>query len=52
MYPKRIKEFVPWTKAMIQGATVDKPEYGKSRTRKFKTRKRRRKRKKKRLADG
>lgn len=28
-YPKTISKFVPWTKAMVAGATVDKPDYGK-----------------------
>lgn len=35
-YPKRVKEFVPWSKAMVQGATVGNPSYpsgSKARTR-------------------
>lgn len=31
MYPKKVKLFVPWAKAMVAGATVDKPTYSKSR---------------------
>lgn len=27
MYPKRKKEFVQWSKAMVEGATVGKPSY-------------------------
>lgn len=41
MYPKQVKLFVPWAKAMVQGATVDKPNYGKT------MRKRRKKRRRK-----
>lgn len=26
-YPKRVREFVPWSKAMVQGATVGSPSY-------------------------
>lgn len=26
-YPKRVAEFVPWSKAMVQGATVGNPRY-------------------------
>jgi len=29
MYPKRVKLFIPWSKAMVAGATVDKPSYSK-----------------------
>lgn len=28
-YPKTVDKFIPWTKAMVAGATVDKPNYGK-----------------------
>jgi len=31
MYPKRKDLFDAWHKAMVAGATVDKPNYGKSR---------------------
>jgi len=27
MYPKKVKLFIPWSKAMVAGATVDKPSY-------------------------
>jgi len=29
MYPKKVKLFIPWSKAMVAGATVDKPSYSK-----------------------
>lgn len=31
MYPKDVTRFISWSKAMVAGATVDKPNYGKSR---------------------
>jgi len=31
-YPKTVDKFIPWTKAMVAGATVDKPNYGKKMT--------------------
>lgn len=44
-YPRTIRTFIPWTKAMIQGATLDKPSYpGTKET----ARRRRKKRKKRR----
>lgn len=27
MYPKAVWKFVPWAKAMVQGATVGQPQY-------------------------
>lgn len=30
MYPRRKDLFVAWAKAMVEGATVDKPNYGKT----------------------
>lgn len=30
MYPKNKAKFDAWHKAMVAGATVDKPDYGKS----------------------
>jgi len=27
MYPKKVKLFVPWSKAMVAGATVGSPDY-------------------------
>jgi len=44
MYPKRVKEFIPWSKAMVAGATVGNPTYSKtgSKNRMRKRRKRRR----------
>jgi len=50
-YPKTVKMFVPWTKAMVAGATVDKPSYpgtklkSSASKRKRKARKRRKRRK-------
>lgn len=41
-YPKTVDKFIPWSKAMVAGATVDKPHYGKSRTRRYRTRRTRR----------
>jgi len=32
-YPRTLKLFKAWAKAMEEGATVDKPNYGKSLTR-------------------
>lgn len=46
-YPKRVKEFIPWTKAMVAGATVDRPNYDSS-MKKMTKRRRRRKRRRKR----
>jgi hypothetical protein len=48
-YPKTVKLFVPWTKAMVAGATVSKPSYPgtKSFKKRHKTSKRRRRRKRK-----
>lgn len=53
-YPRKVNLFVPWSKAMVAGATVDKPSYASSqkarkphkRTRKKRTRHSRRKKKK------
>lgn len=45
-HPRRVKEFIPWSKAMVAGATVDKPTYhgGKTRRkRKINSRRRRKK---------
>jgi len=42
MYPKKVKLFIPWSKAMVAGATVDKPSYGS--TKKLTMMKKRRKR--------
>lgn len=30
MYPKSVNKFIPWSRAMVAGATVDKPDYGKT----------------------
>lgn len=50
MYPKKVSKFIPWTKAMVQGATVGNPDYGKESkstgSRASRIRKRRRRRKK------
>jgi len=48
MYPKKVSLFVPWSKAMVAGATVGSPDYGKSNSKTTSTRKTRRKRKKRR----
>lgn len=53
-HPSKVKLFIPWAKAMVAGATVDKPAYpgskkngkGSSMRKMRKKRKRRRKRKK------
>lgn len=53
MYPKRVIDFIAWSKAMVAGATMDRPEYrttgskrsGKTRSgRGFRLRNRRRRR--------
>jgi len=48
-YPTRLKLFKAWAKAMEEGATVDKPDYGKNagttkRTPKFRMKSRRKRR--------
>lgn len=49
-YPRQVKLFRPWATAMVDGATVDKPDYGKKQssksTRARKARKKRRRKKK------
>jgi len=51
-YPRTVKLFTPWARAMVEGATVDKPDYGKktkqfgTSSRRAGTKKRRRRRKK------
>lgn len=38
MYPRRKDRFVAWTKAMVEGATVDKPVYpGQAAQKRYKT---------------
>jgi len=49
-YPKKVKLFVPWSKAMVQGATVGTPDYGKSTGSKALKTKRRKRRRRKRNA--
>lgn len=45
-FPKKVNKFIPWSKAMVAGATLDKPSYpGTSKTAQ-KSRKGRRRRKK------
>jgi len=34
MYPKTVKLFIPWSKAMVAGATVAKPSYSRKSHRK------------------
>jgi len=46
-YPRTVDKFLPWTKAMVAGATVDKPNYGKSHRSKRVTAKRKRRKRKK-----
>lgn len=52
-FPRSVSRFVPWSKAMVAGATVDKPDYGKSskkgspKAQRSKRKKRRRRRRKK-----
>lgn len=52
MYPKKVSLFIPWTKAMVAGATVGSPDYGKTTSSRKSTPhgKRRRRRRKKRNA--
>lgn len=56
MYPKNKSKFDAWHKAMVAGATVDKPDYGKttnSRTsRKTRMKRRRLQKKKRRTKNG
>jgi len=48
MYPRTVNRFIPWSKAMVDGATVDKPDYGKKTIKvKASNRRKRRKRRKK-----
>lgn len=47
MYPKQVSLFIPWTRAMVAGATVGKPDYGKKMMKKRRKKRRRRKRAKK-----
>jgi len=52
-YPKKSKLFQAWSKAMVAGATVDKPDYSKtskSAVTNHKQRRRRRKRRKRKNA--
>lgn len=47
-YPRTVKTFIPWTKAMVAGATLDKPSYPGTikTTRAMRPRRRKRKKKK------
>jgi len=45
-HPKDVKRFKAWAKAMEEGATVDKPNYGKGLGRAKLTKRRRRRRRK------
>jgi len=49
-YPKTVNKFIPWTKAMVAGATVDKPSYSTTNGKKARNRRKRVSRKKKRNA--
>lgn len=51
-YPRTVKLFVPWSKAMVEGATVDKPDYGKKMTSSKRARSKRRKRRRKKRHNG
>lgn len=46
MYPKRVNKFIPWSKAMVAGATLDKPDYGKNTLKKNRRKKRKRRKRK------
>lgn len=47
-HPKTVKLFKPWANAMVEGATVDKPDYGKkTSSKRTRMTRHRRKRKKK-----
>lgn len=48
MYPRRKDKFVMWSKAMVEGATIDKPHYPgtKNPTRAMRTTRRKKRRKK------
>lgn len=48
MYPRRKDLFTAWAKAMVEGATIDKPNYSPARGAGIGTRSSRRKRRKKR----
>lgn len=41
-YPKRVREFVPWSKAMVQGAVVGNPSYPGTSKRRGRARRKRR----------
>lgn len=45
-YPKDVKKFILWTRAMVAGATVGQPNYGKKLTKGKPPQVRRRKRRK------
>jgi len=47
-HPKTVDKFIPWSKAMVAGATVDKPNYGKGakRARKMRVKRHRRRKRK------
>lgn len=47
-YPKKVKLFTPWAKAMVAGATVDKPDYHGGKMSKLHKKTRRRKKRKRR----
>jgi len=49
-YPRTVKKFIPWTKAMVAGATVDKPSYPGTKNPKGKVMRKRRKRRRRRNA--
>lgn len=55
MHPKDVAKFIAWSKAMVAGATVDKPNYGKNRsgqTRSGSTTRSRKKRRRRRKSQG
>lgn len=49
-FPRKVKTFIPWTKAMIAGATLDKPDYPGTSGTSQRRKKRRRKKKRKKYA--
>jgi len=53
-YPKKVSLFIPWSKAMVQGAIVGAPDYGKPHSKNTspkKTVRRRKRRRKKKMKD-
>jgi len=47
-HPKSVKLFKPWAHAMVEGATVGKPDYGKTKSQSSQTHRKKRKRRRRR----